>query len=66
MYFIQVVWNRDFDWVELSLPAFHDLDKAIQYAESDALHGDGARIKKHRIVDAEGNVVYQYGKKISP
>jgi len=60
-YQVQLVWNREFDWVDWSQPT-HVLDTAIRIAKGAEEMGDGARVKKTRIVDQDGNVVWAYGK----
>jgi hypothetical protein len=63
MFQVEVVWNREFNWVHCGTP--HDsLDEAIQYARLMEESGDGARVKKTRIVDSEDKVVWQYGKEV--
>lgn len=64
MYQIELVWNREFDWVQHGSPK-EDLDEAIKHARSLEEMGDGERVKKTRIVDSDsGEVVWQYGQKV--
>lgn len=56
MFYIELVWNREFDWV-LFGNAHPTKDKAILVAQSLMNSGDGESIKKARIVDQDGNVV---------
>ena len=64
-YQVELVWNREFNWCQHGQP-FTNLDHAIAMTETLSNMGDGARVKKTRIVDLDGNVVWQYGKKIKP
>ena len=64
-YQVELVWNREFDFVKNGL-RFTDLQSAISHARSLENMGDGARVKKTRIVDLDGNVVWQYGKRVQP
>jgi hypothetical protein len=38
------------------------LDQAIEAAKSIENSGDGARVKKTKVVDSDGKVVWAYGK----
>lgn len=60
---VELVWNRSFDFVSAHLNPHDDLDKAIAYAQSLENMGDGACVKKTRILDQAGNIAWQYGKK---
>jgi hypothetical protein len=64
MYQVELVWNREFRFVRFGW-AFDDLDEAIKYARSIENSGDGARVKKTRVVNELGNVVFAHGKKIA-
>lgn len=61
---VELVWNREFDWVRNGAP-FKTLDGAIAQARIMENMGDGARVKKTRIVDENGKVVWAYGKKVT-
>jgi hypothetical protein len=63
MYQVELVWNREFDFVPHGSPV-EDLDVAIKKAKEFENMGDGERVKKTRIVDSDGVVVWAYGKKI--
>jgi len=64
MYFVELVWNREFDWC--SYGGKHDtIESAIKSAESIQNSGDGERVKKTRIIDGEGKVVWAYGKLVA-
>lgn len=63
MYQVELVWNREFDFVPYGEP-HDDLDVAIKSAKSIENSGDGARVKKTQIVDDEGDIVWAYGKKL--
>ena len=61
-YQLELVWNREFDFV-CHGSLFDDLPSAIRFAKEMENSGDGARVKKTRIVDSNGVVVWAYGKK---
>lgn len=61
---IEVVWNRESRWSQFN--ARPTLEEAIACARMVENSGDGARVKKTRIVDDKGNVVWQYGKMVEP
>lgn len=62
-YIVEVVWNREFDWSQYSN---HDnLYVAIEAAKQAENSGDGARVKKARVVDSEGKVRWAYGKMVT-
>jgi hypothetical protein len=69
MFQVELVWNREwvrtggFNFVAYG-PQHHDLASAIKYAKYIENSGDGARVKKTQVVDANGDVVWAYGKKI--
>jgi hypothetical protein len=58
-YSIELVWNREFDWSYWSDP-YDSLESAKASAKSLADSGDGARVKKWRIVDDTGEVVWRH------
>lgn len=62
-YRAQVVWNREFFFCNVG-SRFEDLDKAITFVQSIENAGDGASVKKSRIIDEEEDVVWAYGKKL--
>jgi hypothetical protein len=62
-YQVQVVWNREINWVNQGEPV-PAIDHAIKYARQMENMGDGACVKKVRIVDSEGNTVWIYGKAV--
>ena len=50
-YIVQLVWNREFHWSDYGDREFDNLKDAQRYAESLKDMGDGARVKKTRIVN---------------
>jgi hypothetical protein len=58
---VELVWNREFDWVSYSSP-HPTLEEAITLAQAIQDSGDGARVKKTRVVDSNGKVRWAYGK----
>ncbi len=56
-YQIQVVWNREFEFSKYSYPV-QEFNKAKKIAEDLLNSGDGARVKKYRIINSESNVVF--------
>ncbi len=60
-YQVELVWNREFDWVGHG-PLYENLDAAIKAATDIQNSGDGARVKKTRVVNELGKVVWAYGK----
>lgn len=62
-YQVELVWNREFEFVAHGKP-YSDLDAAIRFAKEMEESGDGARVKKTRVVDETGEVVWAYGKKV--
>jgi hypothetical protein len=60
-YQVELVWNREFDFVPFG--AGHDsVESAARKAEEVQNMGDGASVKKTRVVDEDGKVVWAYGK----
>lgn len=57
-YRIEVVWNREFWWVSYG-GSFETQEAAATSAKDLADSGDGAMVKKWRVLDSEGNVVKQ-------
>lgn len=64
MYQVELVWNREFDFVPYG-DMRTDLDEAIELSKLLESMGDGAVVKKTRIVDGNGNIVYQHGRKVT-
>lgn len=64
MYQVELVWNREFDFVPHG-DSHEDLDSAIKYARALENSGDGMRVKKSRVVDENDRVVWAYGKKVA-
>lgn len=64
MYQVELVWNRSFDFVPHG-ELWSSLDDAIRYANILENMGDGASVKKTRVTNHLGKVVYAYGKKIT-
>jgi hypothetical protein len=60
---VELVWNREFDWVRYGNP-YETLREATSFARAMENSGDGARVKKTRVVDAKGKVVWIYGRKV--
>lgn len=57
MFYIELVWNREFDWSRYGGGHYPTKELAEACAKSLLMMGDGASVKKARIVDEEGNVV---------
>ena len=64
MYQIELVWNREFNFVPYGKPR-ESLDETISYLRVLEDMGDGARIKKSRILNEDGEVVYADGRKVT-
>lgn len=62
-YQVELVWNREFDFIQYGRP-HEDLDQAIACARAIQDGGDGERVKKTRIVDEDGEVVWAHGRLI--
>lgn len=56
MYTVELVWNREFNWVHWT--SKDSLDGAKKAAISIRDSGDGARVKKVRVLDENGNTVW--------
>lgn len=55
---IELVWNREFNWVRYGEP-YADLRAAKAFANTMLNSGDGARVKKVRVVDnSTGEVLW--------
>lgn len=63
MFQVELVWNREFDFVSYGKP-HETLDSAIKFARDMENSGEGARVKKTRVVDDQGKVVWAYGKMV--
>lgn len=61
-YYIELVWNREFHFVPYGEP-HTNLTTAIKTAQGYEAMGDGEVVKKTRILDQDGDVVWQYGKR---
>lgn len=62
-YQVELVWNREFDWVPFG--GLHEtLDSAIKSAKSIENSGDGARVKKTRVSDEYGKIVWAFGRMV--
>lgn len=59
-YQVELVWNREFDFVPYGAEQAY-LRKAISFARAMEESGDGARVKKTRVVNAVGTVVWEHG-----
>lgn len=59
-YQVELVWNREFDFVPYGAEQTH-LRNAISFARAMEESGDGERVKKTRIVNADGVVVWEHG-----
>lgn len=62
---VELVWNREFDFVRYGEP-HETIEQAIAAARSIENSGDGARVKKTRVVDSDEKVVWAYGKLVKP
>jgi hypothetical protein len=60
VYQVELVWNREFHFVPFG-PTHSNLKYAIASAKEIENSGDGERVKKTRIVNGEGTVVWAYG-----
>ena len=64
-YQVELVWNREFDFVPYG-PIHANLYAAVQAAKEIENSGDGARVKKTRVINADtGRIVWAYGKRTS-
>ena len=63
-YQVELVWNREFHFVSYG-DVRDSLPEAVKYARALENMGDGACVKKTRVVESEtGNVVWEYGKRV--
>lgn len=60
MYQVELVWNREFNWVSYGTP-YENISEAIEFAKALENMGDGARVKKTRVTK-DDEVVWAYGK----
>jgi hypothetical protein len=63
MFRIELVWNREFNFTPHG-HAHPDIDSAIRYAKELENMGDGAVVKKTRVVNQDGKVIWKDGKKV--
>ena len=56
MFYVELVWNREFDWSRYG-NGHATKEAAAATAKALLNMGDGASVKKARIVDAEGTVI---------
>jgi hypothetical protein len=64
-FYVELVWNREFNWVRYG-EGHPTLEDAVKKAIALEGMGDGARVKKTRVIDGEGNVRWAYGKVVYP
>lgn len=60
---VELVWNRETNFRKYGPPR-STIDEAINSAQAIENSGDGARVKKSRVVDSDGKAVWAYGKKV--
>lgn len=58
---VEIVWNREFHW-SFWRGGFVTLDEAIQCARAAENMGDGACVKKARVLDSEGRTRWLHGR----
>lgn len=63
-YQVEVVWNREFSWSPYG--DYPIIDSAVHAAKIAENMGDGARVKKARVLNSNGDVVWQGGKFVCP
>jgi hypothetical protein len=56
-YTVEIVWNREFDFVNYANNV-ETFKLAKEIGESALDMGDGARVKKYRVLNSGGNVIY--------
>ena len=56
MYQVELVWNREFNWTRFSTPK-NTAKQAISLAKSMLNSGDGARVKKVRVINLETELI---------
>lgn len=59
-FYVEVMWRREFLFMPRGGPVHH-LQEAIIRAQVTESLGDGAAVKKARVVDSAGRVVYANG-----
>lgn len=64
-YQVELVWNREFNFVSYGGP-YPTPQEAVGLAKAMQESGDGARVKKTRVVDQDGKIVWAYGKYVQP
>lgn len=57
MFRIELIWNREFNWCNYSTPK-NTLELAIAAAKDIRDSGDGARVKKIRVLDENDKVMW--------
>lgn len=62
-YQVELVWNREHHYVPHGAPRT-TLKEAIAYARELEEMGDGERVKKTHILDADGRVVWAAGRRV--
>ena len=60
-YQVELVWNREFTFVPYG-PLKDTVAEAVVLAKDMEESGDGERVKKTRVVDDEGTVVWAHGR----
>lgn len=63
-YRIEIVWNREQDWC-LYGPRVAQLDDCLTIVDDLLSQGDGARVKKARVVNDHGQVVWAAGRLVN-
>ncbi len=63
-YFVELVWNREFHFVPYG-KQYDTLNSAIAFAKSMENSGDGAQVKKTRVLDSDGKVVWVCGRRVT-
>ena len=61
---VELVWNREFNFVPHG-PPHPTIEKAIEDAKAMENIGDGESVKKTRVVNGDGEVVWAYGRRLS-
>ena len=57
MYQVELVWNREFHFVPFGDPKYTK-EQAIKFAKAIRDSGDGARVKKCRVLNPNGEIVW--------
>ena len=55
MYTVEIVWNREFTWSTYTTT--ESLQQALKIKEDALSSGDGARVKKARVLGPQGEIV---------